>query len=443
MPKKQSPVVSDDGRRVQKPNQDIGYRVKAGQITLLSRKLVNVLLYHALRLKGSEDEAGLFWIDAPLLIKDIRFNSNNRQVLIDSLDEIQSVRVIRVLKQKSKNGAKDATDEDQTTTYISEVLMPSFAIRNTGHSGNLYLDARKDQELFREVRNKPGGVLQVGFALPKSIKDMLGEKDTFTPLPLGFMAALQTTGGLALYEVAKRFETSPGRRTNKESWVWWWHVLTGAADNAEPPEYKYFKRDVIKPAIDEINALTDILVELSEGKEGRRVSTLQFLITTKAQSEMDLDPRPVDVDLLARFNAIGVSTADAESYLRKYSPDIVTATLELVESRIADTSLKPVGSPSAYLKTAFDKNYAAGAAEKKKVIADKRKVSDKVQEQIKAQKPPQMLDRPLPVGDELVNSWRLFRVSPSAKLFKALPETFDLANDRQKKSFAAWISSQQ
>lgn len=64
-----------------------------------------------------------------------------------------------------------------------------------------------------------------------------------------------------MYEITKRYSTNPSGVTNRDTWQWWWKILTGAPDGATPPEYKYFKRDVVKKAVEEINSVTDVRVE--------------------------------------------------------------------------------------------------------------------------------------------------------------------------------------
>ena len=428
-----------DQRLVRKHNNEIGYRVKSGQISLLSRKLVNVMLYHAQKLRGKEDENGIFWIEAVQLVKDVRFNSKNYRFLIESLDEIQSVKILRPLT----NGA-------ETVGMISEVLLPLFAVRNSGNPHNVYADARKHKESNNgQVKNKSGGRLQIGFSLPVTIKEMLlNPKNNYTPLPLVYMASLQTTGGLVLYEIAKRYETSPGKRTNRAVWEWWWSVMTGANETSESPEYKYFKRDVIRPAINEINALSDISVDLVEHKEGRRIKEIQFLVESKKQSvlDLDMDPPPVDISMLARFGALGISAADAENILRKYTLEEVLATLELVEERISNKVLKPVGSPAAYLKIAFAEQYAAGAKAKKEAAVKKSTVisdavlNEKLKHLTRVKNKAESFE--LPVGAALELAWSEFIIfSQNKKLFKNIGNSFSQASVREVNAFKGFLAS--
>ena len=54
-------------------------------------------------------------------------------------------------------------------------------------------------------------------------------------------------------------------------------------DKAEYPVFKFFNRDVIKPAIKEINELTGYFVEVENRRLGRKVGELKFRITKRKQ----------------------------------------------------------------------------------------------------------------------------------------------------------------
>ncbi len=359
---KTSVVVVEKGREVRKHNTEIGYRVQSGHLSLLSRKLINVLLYYAQRMKGEEDAEGKYWVDVAKIVKDAKFNSRDYDLLRESLDELQSVKIIR---------------PTETGGITSDVLIPSFTLDNTVHSTN---------ETLERGQKKRGGKLVVGFSLPVGVKELLlNPRSNYTVLPIVYVASLRTIGGLVLYEITKRYSTNPSGVTNRETWQWWWKILTGANEGSTPPEYKYFKRDVIKKAVDEINTVTDLRIELIEFKEGRWVKDLQFAVEVAKQSTIDLDPPPIDNALLSRITALGISTAEAEKLILKHSEEELLSNLDVVEERLSKTSLPQLDSPAAYLKTALKNQYGAGR--KSKITADKQKAK-KAQEaidQIKAE----------------------------------------------------------
>ncbi|MBP8199096.1 MAG: replication initiation protein [Azonexus sp.] len=354
-------VVLDRGREVRKHNTEIGYRVQSGHLSLLSRKLINVLLYYAQRMRGEEDNEGKYWVEVSKIVKDAKFNSRDYELLRESLDELQSVKIIR----PTENGG-----------ITSDVLIPSFTLDNTVHGTN---------ESLPTGQKRRGGKLIVGFSLPVGVKELLlNPRSNYTVLPIVYVASLRTIGGLVLYEITKRYSTNPSGVTNRETWQWWWKILTGAAEGSAPPEYKYFKRDVIKKAVDEINTVTDLRIELIEFKEGRWVKELQFTVELSKQSAFDLDPPPIDNALLSRITALGVSTAEAEKLIQKHGEDDLRNNLAVVEERLAKTSLPELESPAAYLKTALKNQYGAGRKAKTEAVELKAKKTAEAEAKRKA-----------------------------------------------------------
>ena len=59
-------------------------------------------------------------------------------------------------------------------------------------------------------------------------------------------------------------------------------VLMGL-EKDEYPVFKVLNRDVIKPAIKEVNALTDYFIEVEQKRIGRRIAELKFRISKPKQ----------------------------------------------------------------------------------------------------------------------------------------------------------------
>jgi hypothetical protein len=137
-------------------------------------------------------------------------------------------------------------------------------------------------------------------------------------------------------------------------------VLTGNPVRDALPEYKYFKRDVLKHAISEINMVTDINVELIEHKQGRRVAALQFRVTREPQESIELSAPPiVDAAVVQRMMALGLSQEDACNVLATTEDGKLRATLDLTENRIKNPKAAPIGSPAGYFRQALRDGYAA------------------------------------------------------------------------------------
>ncbi|ETN86442.1 hypothetical protein NECAME_16344 [Necator americanus] len=123
---------------------------------------------------------------------------------------------------------------------------------------------------------------------------------------------------------------------------------------------QYFKRDYLRPAIAEVNAVTNIFVELIEHREGRRVAEIQFRVTERKQPMLALDEHPnvFDSTLVDRMVKIGIPLKEAQSLYADSEENRIRAALQLTEQRMRSTSLPPVRSAAALFKDALKKGYA-------------------------------------------------------------------------------------
>jgi hypothetical protein len=218
-------------------------------------------------------------------------------------------------------------------------------------------------------------MLWFGFAFPPEVESMVMSPGSYTKLSVYYQAVLRSGASLALYEICRRYATNPTKVTNRSDWEWWYGALTGNPVTDAIPEYKYFKRDVVKPAIAEINLITDINVELIEHKQGRRVAELQFKVVPAQQESLRLPAPPlIDSELLQRITALGISHDEACNILAMTEDGKLRATLELTEKRVANPNASRVDNPAGYFKQALREGFASTVDIAKKNV---RKIAQK------------------------------------------------------------------
>jgi hypothetical protein len=150
----------------------------------------------------------------------------------------------------------------------------------------------------------------------------------------------------------------------REPWEWWRPILSGTPDteagDEAKREYKYFKRDYLRPAIAEVNAVTNIFVELIEHREGRRVAEIQFRVTERKQPMLALDEHPnvFDSTLVDRMVKLGIPLKEAQTLYADSEENRIRAALQMTEQRMRSTTLPPVRSAAALFKDALKKGYA-------------------------------------------------------------------------------------
>ena len=331
--KKTLPVIQDqeqENREFRKANEIIAPRVtRGGTLSLLSRKIFNVILYHTQRLgvpganapSGDPAYLNFYWLPLSELARDTAFNSDDTKVLKESLVKLQDIKVVI----------------DDAKGFASDVLIPKI----------------------RVIPDRRGKATMVGWTIDVTTEKTLLRPEFYTRLSIYYLTSLRTTAGISLYENAKRYDTNPSKVTGKgKTWEWWHDVLTGLPMTNEKPEYKYFKRDVLKPAIDEVNT-TDIRVELIEEKTGRRITHLQFRIERVAQGALELPPPPViDTKTMDRIRELGINPREAEDLFASHDDRLVRETLDWVRDRVASTTMPRVESPAALFRSALRGRYA-------------------------------------------------------------------------------------
>lgn len=163
---------------------------------------------------------------------------------------------------------------------------------------------------------------------------------------------MHTHAGIALYEICTRYKNVG--RTSRQNWRWWLPVLTGQPNSERllKTEFRFFKRDTIKPAIAEVCAITDIEIDLVEYKDGKSISDLQFLVRRKAQVPLPLKnpPKPLDLSIIKKAVELGINEEKAEDLLTKHGDVSMREGLLELEGRVASAYPTPVRDPYRYLK---------------------------------------------------------------------------------------------
>jgi hypothetical protein len=245
-------------------------------MTLLQRRAWNVLLYNAYNLLPTQDS---YQISVRTLCEILDFNSNNADYLKEALRALVGLRVEwNVLNKDGKDVwgiatlLADAEIEDGICTY-------SYGAQFRKRLFNPRIYARIDLSLQNKFENK------YAQALWELCVDYLGA----------------------------------GRKYGETSYipVVQFRKLMGIAEHSYPGMKKLNQR-VLKPAIAEINKVSDLQVEVEHQRQGRKVTALKFKIrrVTKLpgvdgeQSSLfpDLDDMPVAVKAL---KDAGLSPDDA------------------------------------------------------------------------------------------------------------------------------------
>ncbi len=203
----------------------------------------------------------------------------------------------------------------------------------------------------------------VEWSFPPNIKKELLDPERFAQISLRMQSALRTHAGLALFEICARYVNNPGGLTARHHWTWWRAVLTGTPD-AEAGDtyrqYKYFKRDVIKRALAEVDSVTDLRLELVEHRLGKLIDDIQFRVLTHPQIKLPLSRQPeYDLSLVTEAMALGIGQPEAEVMVTAFGKEAFGAALAEFGPRIRNPRIT-IERPEQYLRAMLKKGGFAG-----------------------------------------------------------------------------------
>lgn len=288
----------------------------SGKLTLLQRKLSNVLLLNAYDTLTSQSR---HQIDARTLSLMIGYNSNDMETLKQSLRGLaETVAEWDMLDEKG-----------QQEWGVSSLL--SYA-------------------------KLKGGVCE--YAYSPALAEKLHDPKVFALINLNIQRRFTSGHALALYENCYRFV-----RTGSTGW---WSLdlfrrLMGVADSPYYEVYKQLNAKIIKPAVAEVNKTSNILLTPETRKMGRTVTEIRFLISENPQlAILDLDDGEGlrNSELYARLRELGVSDRLARQWLAEHGEEYVAEKLEYVEGQ------EGVKNTVGYLTKALREDYAKGAPAK-------------------------------------------------------------------------------
>jgi len=304
----------DPSDKIKKPVSTLAIVPTSGAITRVARQAYTIMLMLA-KEQGAEDaKTGLFSAPVNTIIKG--FNGNI--------------------------GTKVRLKADLKSMVSHVVEWQSPAEGEITEWGAL--------PLLAEVRLKlQGGEHWVHWAYPPSLRQEMLDPQIFAKLNRLTISKFRSHAGLALYEICARYQDNPSHLTSKRAWKWWVPVLSGkplAADSKV--EFRFFNRDTVKPAVEEVNEVSELIVEVKEIRVGKSIEFLQFSVRKKPTEQLS-HLAPVEASALAKAEKLGIPDAIADELWLRHGNDDLLAALNKLAQRLSQVA-GPVRSKVAYLK---------------------------------------------------------------------------------------------
>ncbi|WP_197339412.1 replication initiation protein [Ralstonia solanacearum] len=282
----------------------------SGELSLLERKIVNVLLLNAyddlLTRKTHKIPVGI-------LSTMLGFDSKNTEALKKALLKVMSTPV-------SFDLLHDGGDSEWNASPL------------IGYAG---------------IRS---GVCSYEYS--DWLAKKLANPEIYTLININVQKQFGGGYSLALYENCLRF-----KRTGSTGWisVEIWRRLLGA-EASTYDEFKHFNGEVIKKSVKEINTVSNILVTPEYKREGRRVTQIRFLVEENPQKSVldagdDEQAKIRNSQTFKRLTALGIGDRLVISWIQQ-EPERAEQTAAYVEEKSRRKQIK--GSTGGYARTVFE-----------------------------------------------------------------------------------------
>jgi hypothetical protein len=325
------PDSTSGATELRKPHEMIVLVPRSNRVTLTGRRLYNALMQVAqARLSKIETMPPAdFMFEAPLnaLLRMTGSNGEDRTAAKRYLREMRGLEV----------------DWESTA--------PGDGVKWRGFS--------MLSEVAIEVR---GGENWVAWSYPPTIMAAVKEPGRWARIDLEMLARLGTYAAVALYEICTRYRDNPSGVTSRKPVQWWINALSQAPAGAERREWRKFKNERIKDAVEQISCETDLEIELVEHKQGRAVVEAQFAVRRKRliSKQRQLPGDLIDANLILQAESLGIREVKLDGLVREFGDARVRSQVDVLERRAANNKLKGIENAYSYLRSLLRNDGAAG-----------------------------------------------------------------------------------
>jgi len=310
-----------EGAELRKPHDMIVMVPTSGRITLTGRRLYNAIIHFTqvrMQALGSMPAAD-YLFEAPLhaLLRTTGSNGDDRTA---------AKRYFKEMKNLSVDWESTAPGDGVKWHGINMLAEASIEVRNGENWARWSFPASFNAELYNPSR--------------------------WARIKLEVLSKLSTYAAIALYEICTRYRDNPSGVTSRKPVAWWADALSQTPSGTERREWRKFKNERVKAAIQEISSETDLEVELIEHKRGRAIVEAQFAVRKKRVTQPRPDmPELVDAALVLRAEALGIRELKLEGLIREFGEARVRDKVAMLEKRTTTRHLRTIDNTYSYLRS--------------------------------------------------------------------------------------------
>lgn len=195
---------------------------------------------------------------------------------------------------------------------------------------------------------------QIYIEMPEITKKMLQDDEKFALINMQIHAQFESLYAYILYENCLLY-VSEGETP---SWTIeeWKKLLEIDEEQSTYQEFKFFNNKVIKFSVNEVNKVSDILIEPIYHKKGRTVTNISFKIEKKPQAMFDFLAKNSSLELEQRVVNFGVSEKVAQKLVQEFDADRIIGNIEYTEKRFSEGKVTEDGL-AGFLVRAIEEDY--------------------------------------------------------------------------------------
>jgi len=310
----------------------------SNKLSLLERKISNVLLYHAFpNLKNQMTHT--ITIDG--MKKLLGMTTRNHRVLKEALRKLMSTVLEWNLLGDSVN------EVDLEGWNASSILSSVSVVKNT-----------------------------ISYQYSELIKTLLVDPKIYGKVSLTIQSRFRSAYALALYENCSRYRGLPNTKNFDIGLL---RSLLGVEEGKYRKFYEFNKR-VLNPAVVEINTNSDIRVEPKITKRGSKVISIQFKLYERNIKKRMGIKAPVDPELETIAKRFQITTEELDKLVAKHGKQNVKESAQYVMNRPNFKSGK-VKNTVGYLLSAVMNNYKEQSSREVKPLDRRRLQADREAEE--------------------------------------------------------------
>jgi hypothetical protein len=341
-------------------------------------------------------------------------------------------------------------DESNNIERLQDVLRK---LASTAVEFNMMEDGK---EVWRVMSMLSYGEIKDGtctYRYDEYLAERLYDPEIYATINIGIQRRFEGSYALTLYENCLRYKVVG-------STGWWdlnrFRKIVGATV-AVYDEFKYLKRDVIMKPVEEINRVSDIQLIPEFQKQGRKVSAVRFLISENPQRTL-LKPMIEDDHAAIRHSEIfkrlldhGIGERLAILWILQ-DEERAQQVVEYVEAKARKKQVK--GTTAGYIRTLYESDAKVGKTpfeEKKeqevkaKIEAEQSEAKEKRRNELQAEYVRERVNKAvngLSLEDKLTWSQRYIDEAGAEMAKSYHAETVEFRDRLERLQFSAWLRKQ-